>query len=35
MGLLSFHGDDGAGRPTFCHSRFRYMLREPEGGSDG
>jgi hypothetical protein len=28
MGLLSFHGDDGAGRSKFCHSRFRYMKRE-------
>jgi CubicO group peptidase (beta-lactamase class C family) len=28
MGLLSFHGDDGSGRPQFAHSRFRYMKRE-------
>jgi len=35
MGLVSFHGDDGVGRPKFCHSRFRYMAKENGGGSNG
>jgi CubicO group peptidase (beta-lactamase class C family) len=28
MGLMSFHGDDGEGRPAFAHMRFRNMPRE-------